>query len=244
MLLVILLRPKKCLQLLRNVPEVEGIFLAVVILVITLWPRFSMCKVEALKENKTALGVLSRRLLPLLEWQTGLPFCAATPSRGLNVGTGKMKVSNPLSASGSRWGGAPSSICRKIGELVSLARTHVAAQSPFSGLAAHPWSVRLALLRLTLAAREPQMTDVCMSDKGFRTICPVGWDFWAAEVGCGPANAVFRKDAPPANRCNRCACWRSAHGRAIRRAGWRRMLRVKKRTNWCVWTPLQAAQSI
>ena len=65
MLLVILLRPKKCLQLLRNVPEVEGIFLAVVILVITLWPRFSMCKVEALKENKTTLGVLSRRLLPL-----------------------------------------------------------------------------------------------------------------------------------------------------------------------------------
>ena len=146
MLLVILLRPKKCLQLLRNVPEVEGIFLAVVILVITLWPRFSMCKVEALKENKTALGVLSRRLLPLplaqsLRWlhasdrckprpralrqcQTGLQSCAATPSRGLNVGTGKVKVSNPLSASGSRWGGAPSSICRKIGELVSLARTH------------------------------------------------------------------------------------------------------------------------
>lgn len=58
MLLVILLRPKKCLQLLRMLK-------VVVILVITLWPRFSMCKVEALKENKTALGVLSRRLLPL-----------------------------------------------------------------------------------------------------------------------------------------------------------------------------------
>ena len=56
MLLVILLRPKKCLQLLRNVPEVEGIFLAVVILVITLWPRFSMCKVEALKKIKLLLA--------------------------------------------------------------------------------------------------------------------------------------------------------------------------------------------
>ena len=60
----------------------------------------------------------------LRQCQTGLQSCAATPSRGLNVGTGKVKVSNPLSASGSRWGGAPSSICRKIGELVSLARTH------------------------------------------------------------------------------------------------------------------------